>query len=82
MPSQTKTVTLTDAWQLVAGPLTPTQFAGQSRGGSALVCFDGATAPTNDDNAFFWPGFAGFAIPGGSYIWVKGTGTFTALIGT
>lgn len=85
MAGQTKTITLTDQWQL-AGAATASQFLGQARAdangtSTAYVNFGGATAPGANADYILWPGTLVVAIPGGTSIWVKGTGTFTAVFG-
>lgn len=80
MAAQTKTIILTDQYQL-ACTATASQFAAQARGGVAYVVFDGATQPLADADAIEWSGMSGFAIPGGTSVWVKGTGKFTVVYG-
>lgn len=80
MAAQTKSIVLNNQWQL-ACTATASQFAAQCVGGVAQVVFDGATEPTANADSIEWSGTMGFAIPGGTSVWVKGTGKFTVIFG-
>lgn len=78
MPTVTKKVVLTNAYQLV-GTANASQFAGQALGGVTNLVFGDTTPPAAGADALEWTGTMALALPGSTSIWVKGTGVFTAM---